>query len=157
MIEPADRLTTPAVLGSTPADGATDVSIFASLSANALHLPNLSPAGATSLDNTTINVNTVQLFEVAGNTATLVAASVNGTGGGDAINLTPDTELAPNTRYRFMINGVQDLAGMTLLPFSMEFTTADAPSGGGGPFDNVAFERVGPVAFGQRYTTLTIG
>ena len=156
VIEPDGRLATPAVLATTPADGAIDVSIFASLSANALHLPNPSRSGATSLDNGTIDPMTVQLFEVSGNTATAVPATVNGTGGGDAINLTPSAALNPNTRYRFVIDGVFDLAGMPLQPFSMEFTTGNAPTGGG-PFDGVAFQRVGAVASNQQYTTLTIG
>ena len=156
VIEPDGRLVTPAVLGTTPADGATDVSTFASVSANSLHLPNPSPAGATSLDNTTIDTTSVQLFEVSGNSATLVPSTVNGTGGGDAINLTPSAALAANTRYRFVVNGVRDLAGMTLQPYSMEFTTG-ASSGGGGGFDGVAFQRIGAVASGQQYTTLTIG
>ena len=157
VVEPDGRLVTPAVLGTTPADGATDVSVSASLSANALHLPNTSQSGVTSLDNSTINTATVRLFEVGGSPETPVAASVNGTGGGDAINLTPSAPLAANTRYRFVIDGVHDMAGMPLLPFSMEFVTGEAPVGGGGPLDGVAYRREGAVASGTQYTTLTIG
>ena len=157
IIEPAGRLATPGVLGTTPVDGATGVSVFASLSANALHLPNVSRDGSTSLDNSTITSGTVQLFEVSGGNATLIASTVNGTGGGDAINLTPSAPLAANTTYRWVIDGVRDRAGMTLQPFSMAFTTGTASGPGpGGPFSAVAFSRQ-VVATGTRYTTLTIG
>ncbi|MEL6186020.1 MAG: Ig-like domain-containing protein, partial [Myxococcota bacterium] len=155
VVEPEGRLATPGVLGTTPADGETEVSTQVSLSANSLHLPNLNQAGLSSLDNATITTQTVRLVDAA--TGGVIPSSVNGTGGGDAINLTPGSPLSANTRYRFLIDGVKDLAGMPLQPFSMEFSTGAGTTPGGGALSSVAFQNAGPVATGAGYTTLTIG
>lgn len=156
-IQSLDVLRFPAVVGAIPLDGASNVDLNSSISANFLFLPNVSSGGATSLDNSTINNNTVKLFKVNGNSATQVSASVNGTGGGDAINLSvPSSILDANSRYRYSINGVKDLAGATVFPYTAEFTTGNSSSQGGGNLDNVSFTKGGNVAAGV-YTTLTIG
>lgn len=158
IVESSSGPNTPAVLGSTPSDGATNVSVNTTISANMLHLPNVSNNGATSLDNGTINTTNVRLFEVTSGGDVGVSTTVNGTGGGDAINLTPASPLKANTRYRYVIENVKDLAGATLLPFSMEFITGSGDSEpSSGSLDNVAFEKVGTVASGERYSSLTIG
>lgn len=170
-VEEASGIRTPAVLGSLPADGDTAVVLNPTISANFLHLPNAGPTGATSLNNNTITSSTVQLYQLSGGptsgNASLVSATVNGTGGGDAINLTPAANLQANSWYRLVIDGVTDLAGEELLPYSMVFQTgteADSgsnPGNPGGGFNNdlsqVAFNDAGAVATGSRYTTLTIG
>jgi len=144
IVESSSGPNTPAVLGSTPSDGATNVSVNTTISANMLHLPNVSNNGATSLDNGTINTTNVRLFEVTSGGDVGVSTTVNGTGGGDAINLTPASPLKANTRYRYVIENVKDLAGATLLPFSMEFITGSGDSEpSSGSLDNVAFEKVG--------------
>ena len=168
-IQSADGLRFPAVVGALPLDGATNVFLNPTISANFLSLPNTAANGATSLNNNTLNAGTVQLFQVTGNTATPVAININGTGGGDAINLTPAGNLLPNTRYRYTLNGVQDLAGAMLFPYTAEFitgTTANTGSntGGGdngsgvmaGNLEEVVFNNEGSVANGM-YSTLTIG
>ncbi|WP_157243457.1 PKD domain-containing protein, partial [Algoriphagus resistens] len=140
----------PSVIGVNPADGATNVSVTTSVSANNLYLPN--PGG---LNNSTITTSTVRLFK-QGSTSP-VNASVNGTGGGDAINLVPALPLEANTTYVFEINGVQDVSGATLEAFTSTFTTGD---GGGGPttdLDNVSFSNAGVVDSGNQYTTLEMG
>ena len=155
-IESDDGLVTPAVLDSTPADGQRNVPVTTGLSANFLDLPNPSASGATSLDNSTITTSTVQLFEVTSSGEIPIPASVNGTGGGDAINLTPNAPLEALTKYRLSIDGVTDLAGAAILPYSMEFKT-DQNLLVSTSLDTVAFTNQGPVDTGNRFTTLTIG
>ncbi len=157
VIESTDGFTSPAVLLSNPPDGAQLVSPSTTISANFLHIPNISESGASSLDNTTITENTVQLFEIAGDQDILIPSTVNGTGGGDAINLTPLSDLKANTSYRFVIRDVRDLAGETLIPFSEVFVTGDAIVPPGSFLDEVAFEKFSTTTKAARFTTLTIG
>ncbi len=156
-IESTDGLVSPIVLQSIPADGSELVSPTTSISANFLDLPNTSASGATSIDNTSITSGTVQLYEITTTGDVFVQGSVNGTGGGDAINFTPASTLKPNTSYRFVINGVLDLTGTTVLPFSAVFTTDTTTVTNGGDLDQVAFISGGVVASGEKYTTLTMG
>ena len=157
-IQSLDDVQLPAVIGSVPADGATNVSLSSSISANFLHFPNLDNTGATGINNNTITTANVKLYKVVGNTVTQVTISVNGTGGGDAINISlPSSTLDANTRYRYTIEGVEDITGAELFPFSAEFVTGSSIGGtGGGNLDNVSFTNSGTVANGN-YHTLTIG
>ena len=145
---------TPRVKGSIPANGAQDVSLTTSISANDLFLPN-GKDDIFGVDNTTVNSRTVKLFEVA--TGSEVPSSANGTGGGDAINLTPISQLEPNTSYRFVVDGVKDLTGVTFEPYSATFTTAGEKENERNPLDGISFVQVGNVATGEVYTSLTIG
>jgi len=167
VVQSVDGQRFPLVVGAIPLDGATNVNLTTSISANFLFLPNASASGATSLDNSTINSNTVKLYTINGTTATELNVTVNGTGGGDAINVSvPSSTLTANTRYRFSINGVKDLAGATIFPYTSEFitgtssgggpTTGGEPTTGGGTLNNVTFDKVGNVA-GGAYTSLTMG
>jgi len=173
-IEPVSGTRTPAIIGALPADGDVDVVLNPTISANFLNLPNAGTGGATSLDNTTITGSTVQLFAISGPSAgngASVSATVNGTGGGDAINLTPTANLAANSWYRLVIEGVTDLSGEPILPYSAVFQTGSTVDNGGGDstgtggppvqgpqdLDQVAFTNGGSVASGSRYTTLTMG
>ncbi|WP_317045517.1 PKD domain-containing protein, partial [Algoriphagus antarcticus] len=141
----------PRVLGVNPANGATNVPVATSVSANNLFLPN-----AGGLNNSTINASTVKLTKQGSSTP--VTAGVNGTGGGDAINLTPNQPLEANTTYVFTIDGVQDVSGAMLEVFTSTFTTDDG--GVVGPttdLDNVSFTKVGQVKAGGKYTSLEVG
>jgi|GEM_PF-2445264 len=158
-VQSTDGLRFPVVLGSVPKDGATNVSLTTSISGNFLFLPNISSTGSSGIDNSTITSQTVKLYAVRNGSPVEVSVSVNGTGGGDAINLSaPNSTLEANTRYIFRFNGVKDLAGVELFPFTSEFTTgAEAPPVvTGGNLDEVSFSRFGNVATGS-YTTLVIG
>lgn len=147
----------PFVISSIPEDGQTNVSITTSISANNLDLPNVSSNGATSVDNSSITTNTVQLFEVTtGNVLVNVPSYVNGTGGGDAINLTPIGGLKENTTYIYRINGVRDLAGFFFEPYEVTFTTGFQQTQQTS-LDDVSFTKQGTVASGARYTSLVIG
>jgi len=107
----------------------------------------------SSLDNTTINPNTVKLYnDVTG--VEFTNTVVNGTGGGDAITLSA-FGLEFSTDYRVEVGtGVQDINGNPLVaPYTFNFTTGDDP--GGVPSD-VQFEKV-TVATNAQYTSLEIG
>ncbi|WP_439481413.1 PKD domain-containing protein [Cyclobacterium plantarum] len=147
---------TPRILDVNPVDGAVNVPVNTSVSANNLFLPNPNEDGLTSVDNSTITNSTVKLFKQGNNTP--IGASVNGTGGGDAINLVPSLPLEANTTYVFEVDGVKDLTGETFASFTSSFTTGTG--GSTGPvtdLDNVSFTKQGAVATGAKYTTLTIG
>ncbi len=144
----------PRITGTTPADGATDAPLNTSISANDLFLPNGSN-GVFGVENATITNQTVKLVKVDSDTE--IPATVNGTGGGDGINLTPSIPLEINTTYRFTVNGVTDLSGVSFEPFSMTFVTAADRSGSGTALDQISFTKVGNVATGGYYTTLTMG
>ncbi|WP_180272337.1 PKD domain-containing protein, partial [Maribacter sp. 4U21] len=154
-----DQAQAPRVVGIIPADGSTGVSVNTSLSANDLFLPNGTPDGNGNIvfgvDNATITTSTVQLFKVGSNVA--LQATVNGTGGGDAINLNPVQPLEANTTYRFRIDGVTDLTGEAFQVFESIFTTGSSNTGGGTDLGNVGFDNEGVVGSGGKYTTLTIG
>ena len=146
----------PRVVSSTPTNGSINVSTGVNISANNLFLPNFDGIGNSGVDNATITVTTVKLIK--NGSSTPLAAGVNGTGGGDAINLDPNLPLEPNTIYTFIIDGVLDNTGVAFDYYESTFTTGS--SGGGGPttdLDNVSFTNSGAVANGAQYSTLTIG
>jgi hypothetical protein len=104
-----------------------------------------------SLNNSTVNSNTVKLFEQSSNTE-ITNTTVNATGGGDAITLTANG-LDYNTTYRIEIsNGVQDLMGESMTPFSKQLTTSVDP---GNVPSSIEFEQV--VVANGSYTSLTVG
>ena len=146
---------TPRVVSVIPADGAMGVAVNTSISANDLFLPNLDAIGNAGVDNTTISINTVKLIKVENGNE--VSATVNGTAGGDAINLVPSAPLEANTQYRFEINGVLDLVGESFEAFTSSFTTGSGSTGPVTDLDNVSFTNAGTVATGAKYSTLTIG
>ncbi|CAH1001345.1 hypothetical protein LEM8419_02246 [Neolewinella maritima] len=145
---------TPSVKGSIPANGAQNVSLTTSISANDLFLPN-GKDGIFGVDNNTVNSRTVKLFEVA--TGNEIPSAANGTGGGDAINLTPTIPLQVNTSYRFVVDGVKDLTGATFERYVATFTTAAESDQERTALDGVSFVQVGNVATGEVYTSLAIG
>jgi len=117
-----------------------------SISTTQLNLPN------GSLDNATVNDNTVDLF-VDATDVEVTNVNVNSTGGGDAITLTA-LGLDFSTTYRMEVSdGVKDIAGESMTPFNFTFTTS--ANEGNVPSD-VEFEKI-TVANGAQYTCLTIG
>ncbi|WP_020571199.1 putative Ig domain-containing protein [Neolewinella persica] len=117
-----------------------------SISTTQINLPN------GSLNNGTVNENTVKLF----NNATSIEfpnVNVNSTGGGDAITLTA-LGLDFNTTYRMEIsNAVEDISGAMMTPFDFTFTTTIDE---GNETSDVEFEKL-TVATGNQYTCVTIG
>ena len=144
----------PRVAGVFPPEGSQGVSTNLSVSANDLRLPN--PLnGIFGVRNESIDPTTVRLTKLPAGVG--VPATVNGTGGGDAINLTPLLPLEPNTTYRFTIDGVTDLTGSPFELYHTTFTTGGSGGTAGGNLNQVAFTSGGAVATGEKYTTLTVG
>ena len=149
-----DRSGQPRIEASIPGNGDDNVSLTTSISANELYLPN-GQDGVFGIDNTTITTQTVKLFRFEGGTE--IPATVNGSGGGDAINLTPSIPLEPNTTYRFVIDGVTDLTGVPFERYEAVWTTAADDGNAAGALDDVSFTRAGDVATGEIYSSLAKG
>ena len=134
---------------SSVAPGGDEVNVVRDLSITTeLVLPN----GA--INPNTVNNTTVTLKDNI--TGALVPASVNTSGGGDVLVLTPSATLAANTMYRFEItDGVKDIAGNSFLYFRSLFKTGTAVSGTG--IEGVAFTQEDTVATGQMFTSTTVG
>ncbi|WIM98689.1 Ig-like domain-containing protein [Actinoplanes oblitus] len=137
--------TTPMVRTSTPANGATGVSLTTSVVED-LVLPN---GGVAAASLTASTVTLTQLSDGAAVPATTITS-----GGGDVINLSPTGPLAANTAYRFTVtSGVTDVTGKPFAPYSIVFTTG-AGDGPGGP---AAFDKTVGVATGASFTTVVKG
>ena len=146
---------TPRINSSTPSDGATGVALNANLSANDLFLPNFDGTGNTGVDNNSITDITVRLFKQGSSVP--LSASVNGTGGGDAINLDPALPLEPNTGYKFIVDGVLDNTGVVFDYFESNFTTGVGSATNSGDLNSISFINSGAVSNGFRFTSLEIG
>ena len=144
----------PAVVDSTPANGATNVrrDLNGGISTN-LYLP----TSGAGVDESTLGPATVMLTRVSDG---LIVSGTNATtsGGGDTITLTlaPTTSLAANTQYRFDVtDGVRDLSGASFTPYAATFTTgAD-----GKIYDpSVSFDKIVQTnTEGKQFTGLTVG
>jgi regulation of enolase protein 1 (concanavalin A-like superfamily) len=147
---PSDAAERPAVSSVTPAPGATGVSPGGFLAAE-VTLPNLGGVDEATLTSANVNLRRVS-------DSTLVAATLNTSGGGDVIVLQPTAALAPQTQYRFTVtDGLEDLSGDPFLPFTSTFTTgggADAGAPAEAAFDKIS---LGTTAAGFDFTSVTIG
>lgn len=147
---------TPFVAGFTPRDGATDVNVNTTISANFVDNLNPDEGGQTGVDDNSINTETVSLYEITSTGIREVPILLNTTGGSDAINLTTSAALNPLTRYRVVLDGVTDSSGEPVTPFSSEFVTGTVSSGNDPRLDSVAFERI-DLGISGLITTLEIG
>ncbi|MEL7238254.1 MAG: Ig-like domain-containing protein, partial [Planctomycetota bacterium] len=139
--------TVPTVRDVRPGDADTDVDRDAFVAVD-LTLPNAGINGAT--------VNTSNLRLVRVSDGATIDASVNTTGGGDAIVLTPTNILDAETTYRFEIDAsVEDNFGNAIEPFTSTFTTGFglASTASGVAFDQIAL----PASDGHIYTGLEVG
>ncbi len=146
----------PYVIASTPAPGATNVSInTASIAANSLYVPAVTGYQG-GVDNATITNSTVKLMKM-GTTPTQVMGVVQGTGGGDAISFSPSFALEANTTYKFMVtSGVKSYSGAAFKPYEATFTTGASMAATEGLA--VEFTKVPlPGTQNKKYTSLTIG
>jgi hypothetical protein len=146
----------PYVISSTPANGATNVSInTSSIAANNLYIPALTGYQG-GVDNATITNGTVKLMKM-GTTPSQVMGVVQGTGGGDAISFSPSFALEANTIYKFIVtSGVKSYSGASFKPYEATFTTG-ASLATGDPMA-VEFTKVAvPGTQHKKYTSLAIG
>ena len=132
----------PVVNSSTPAEGATGVSLSASVTAQ------FSEAmGAAS-----INTSTVELRDAASN---LLPATVTYNAANRTVTLTPAASLLNNTTYSFIIrsgaNGVKDIAGNALQTnYAINFSTVSSSV-------SIFPSTSTPTAFENDGTPLTLG
>ena len=146
----------PYVIASTPANGATNVSInTASIAANSLYVPAVTGYQG-GVDNATITNSTVKLMKM-GTTPTQVMGVVQGTGGGDAISFSPSFALEANTTYKFMVtSGVKSHSGAAFKPYEATFTTGATMATTEGLA--VEFTKVPlPGTQHKKYTSLAVG
>jgi hypothetical protein len=138
----------PSVLALRPAAGETGVMRDAFVAAD-LSLPNV----GGGIDPATLTSTSVRLVKVSD--SSVVAGSVNTTGGGDAIVFQPSSLLQANTQYRFEItNAVKDTTGAAFVPYTATFTTG---TGVNTPPANIQFSKTATIATGRSYTGVTIG
>jgi hypothetical protein len=112
------------------------------------------PITGNGVDAATLNSNNVYLHPT-GNPGNKVPAEVNTSGGNDSIVLTPDSLLAINTQYTFVVtSGVKDLEGNSFEPYTMSFTTGTSDGSSPTP---VEFTKTLAIS-GQpgQYTTLVM-
>lgn len=135
----------PTVVSVNPANGSTNVSVNTSVTTNVLNLPN------GGINNNTLTSSNVYLTKAGAK----VAATVNGTGGGDAIILTPSASLTANTTYTFNItSGVKDLSGTSFTAYTSTFKTGATPP----PVSTtIKFTKVSLPNSTGKYTSLAIG
>lgn len=141
----------PTVIETVPANRATNIPVSASISVTGIYLPN------GGLEQATVNNDSVYLHPTSGNPVTdrVPLASLNTTGGGDAITLTPAQPLLSNTNYTLVItDAVRDGADAQMVPFSMTFTTG---SGGGSTPTVISFSRSVMSIPARGYTSATVG
>ena len=112
----------PSVRSVNPANGATNVSTNAGVTAEVSLLNN--PSGSNGVDSRTINDTSVLLEEAASGVA--VPATGNTSGGGDVIVLQPTAPLKGNTKYTFRVTrDLKDLNGVSFKSFQSTFTTGN--------------------------------
>src|SRR4051812_5001560 len=138
--------TNPSVTRTRPADGATNVSRDTFISADVV-LPN------AAVDATTLSSATVKLYRTSDNQP--VDATINTSGGGDTIVLTPKLVLQANTKYTFAVTaGVKDETGATFVPYTATFTTG---TDGASVDSSIQFQQV-PLdnTTGHQYTCVVV-
>jgi hypothetical protein len=139
----------PSITASRPAASGELVPCDAFIAAD-ITLPN----GGHVIDPATLNAGSVRLLRKGERTP--IAARVNTSAAGDALVLTPEQPLDPNTTYRFeVLPALKDTAGAPFKPYTMTFTTAsDGPAG---RFD-AAFEKIAlPASEGHLFTGVCVG
>jgi NPCBM/NEW2 domain/Bacterial Ig-like domain (group 2)/Bacterial Ig-like domain len=142
LIRAGDR---PSIRASSPQDAQTMVATTLSLTAD-VNLPN------SAIDLATLSASSVRVINAG--TSIAVAASLNTSGGGDAVVIKPSTPLDANTRYIFEVTSdLRDTTGAPFLPLRSSFTTGMSAVGSG-----VAFEQISqPSVPAMPYTSVEVG
>jgi hypothetical protein len=155
--------TRPYAFTVSPANRSTEALLDGAISTNLF-----APGAGVGVDISTLSGN-VHLYPVEpdGSNGPEVLGSVGSSGGNDVIVFTPSAELAPNTEYRFVIDGgpdgVQSEAGDDFLAFSSLYTTGTESEGstGGDAFtpigSSVVFEPVDLSLDGIYFSSFQIG
>jgi VCBS repeat-containing protein len=146
------RVTQPTVLNiRTSPDSTGKVCLSTSVTGN-IALPS---ANANGVDSATLNVNTVFL-RIKATQVKLTDVSYNTSGGGDAITLSPNTFLDPNTLYEFVVtSGLKDELGNSFIPKIFEFTTGVENCIS--PYIFTRFPAATPAGYKGKYSSVEIG
>lgn len=139
----------PSVTGVRPNNTAHNVALDDFVGAD-VNLPN---PGA-GIDASSLTSSTVYLQRTSDGAK--VPATLNTSGGGDAIVLQPTVLLDANTNYTFTVtSGLKDLSGATFTPFTSTFTTGTTKTNAD---PSINFQKVSlPTATGQSFSAVTIG
>lgn len=131
---------TPFVVGTDPADGATDVSLSTSISTTEIKTDG-------GVDIQSITEASVYLVKVE--SGERVEGQPGTSGGGDSIILVPE-ELEPRTEYQFNVtSAVRDVSGQAFAPYNATFTT-----GTEGDFEGNIQLTPQPPAAGLRHSSM---
>jgi glucose/arabinose dehydrogenase len=139
----------PSVTAVRPGNTAHNVPLDDFIAADVM-LPN---PGA-GIDPATLTSSTVTLTRASDGKQ--VAATLNTSGGGDAIVLQPLALLDANTKYTFTVtSGLLDATGASFVPFTSTFTTGTTKTNAD---PTIIFDKVGlSNATGQSFSAVTIG
>jgi hypothetical protein len=125
----------PYVTGTSPVAGAIDVPINVSISAFFYQ-----PQIGVGVDSNSLTDATVKLYPTNNTAGQVPSRSINTSGGGDVVVMTPVVLLEKNTQYTFEItDGVKDDQGNDFYPYTMTFTTGEA---GDPPDTDIEFTQV---------------
>ena len=133
----------PAVLSSSPADGAVNVPVTTGVSTELF--------AGEGVNQSTLNGN-VTLTNRTNNQQ--VVGGLGTSGGGDTITFTPEAALAEGTEYQFDVtSGVETIDGQAFIPYSSTFVTAGTSSNQ--PSGDISATRQ-PAADNQRHSSLAV-
>ncbi len=140
----------PIVCLSRPANGETGVLPNTGIALD-VYLPHM----GSGVSSATMNTKNVRLLKISPGPEVEIDGHVNTSGGGDSIVFQPTDMLEPETKYKFIVNGVRDTTGALFRPYEMTFTTATNAALKPYP---VAFTHVAlPDTWGTIFTGLTVG
>lgn len=109
----------PIITRTRPYDGQKNVLPNAFVAAD-VFLPNF----GHGISSSTMNTDSVKLYQVVKDKRVPVAGHVNTSGAGDSVVFQPTNLLATDTKYVFTANGIRDTSGAYFMPYEMSFTTA---------------------------------
>ena len=142
LIQPGDQ---PSIRSYLPRNSQTLIATTAPVTADVNLL-------GSAIDLSSLSASSVRLINVA--TGVQIPATINTSGGGDAVVLQPSAPLAANTQYRFEVNGnLKDLSGKSFLPMTSSFVTGNSSAASA-----LAFEKLAQSAVPARpYTSVEMG
>ncbi len=134
----------PYVFSTTPADGATDVSVTTDIVTTGISAP-VDPSSLTAESVYLVNVDSGERVD---------SRPPSTSGGFDTITLQPSQPLLPLTEYQFNVtSAVRDESGEAFVPYTANFTTGEG--GSEGPVDIELVKQL--AAAGVRHSSLAFG
>ncbi len=143
------QVSQPAILAVRPGAGQTNVSRDIFVAADVFL-----PTTGSGVDDGSFSSDSVRLERVSD--GAIVDATLNTSGGGDAVVLQPNQPLAANTDYRFVVTAaLKDVTGTSFAPFTSTFRTGTGITVAD---PNIAFEKIAlPSAQGRVFSGVQLG